>query len=458
MIYMTTSVKNIIIGFGKAGKTLAGYLGSQGEETILIEKSKAMYGGTCINVGCIPTKKLATKAARKQYSTEEASTYYAKSVQEKKALISALNQANYNKVDSVEKTTIIDGTARFVDDHTVAVETAEGEKLFKAERIFINTGATPFVPPVEGLTIGGNIHTSETIMDVEEYPESLVIIGSGFIGLEFAATYAQFGTKVTVVDVFDTFLPREDDDVSSAVKEQLESLGISFHLGIQLKNVHQEDGKVIIQAVTGEGTPLAFTTDAVLVGTGRRANIQGLDLDKAGVAVSERGTIQVNEFLQTNVPHIFAMGDVNGGPQFTFVSLDDFRIVKRFLAGDTSYSTKHRAKFPTATFINPPLASVGLNEKQAKEAGIEVKVAKLPAMAIPKAKIIGNQVGFYKVLVDASNNQIVGATLFAEEAHEVINIIATAMNANLPYTVLRDQIFTHPTMAEALNDVFGMIQ
>ncbi len=209
-------------------------------------------------------------------------------------------------------------------------------------------------------------------MDVEEYPENLVIIGSGFIGLEFAATYAQFGTKVTVVDVFDTFLPREDDDVSSAVKEQLESLGISFNLGIQLKNVHQEDGKVIIQAVTGEGTPLAFTTDAVLVATGRRANIQGLDLDKAGVAVSERGTIQVNEFLQTNVPHIFAMGDVNGGPQFTFVSLDDFRIVKRFLAGDTTYSTKQRAKFPTATFINPPLASVGLNEKQAKEAGIEV--------------------------------------------------------------------------------------
>ena len=455
---MTTTVKNIIIGFGKAGKTLAGYLGSIGEDTILIEKSKEMYGGTCINVGCIPSKKLATKALRKQYSNEDASNYYTKSVQEKKALIAALNTANYNKVDSVEKTQIIDGTARFVDDHTVAVDTAEGEKLFKADRIFINTGATPFVPPVEGLTIGGAIHTSETIMNLEEYPESLVIIGSGFIGLEFAATYAQFGTKVTVIDVTEAFLPREDEDVAQAVKEQLEALGVTFNLGVQLKAVHQEGGKAVVEATTGEGAPVAFTTDAVLVATGRRANVQGLDLDKAGVELTERGAIKVNEFLQTNVPHIFAMGDVNGGPQFTFVSLDDFRIVKRFLAGDTTYSTKQRAKFPTATFINPPLASVGLNEKQAKEAGIEVKVAKLPAMAIPKAKILGNQVGFYKVLVDTSTNQIVGATLFAEEAHEVINIIATAMNANLPYTVLRDQIYTHPTMAEALNDVFGLIK
>lgn len=455
---MTTTVKNIIIGFGKAGKTLAGYLGSIGEDTILIEKSKEMYGGTCINVGCIPSKKLATKALRKHYSNEDASSYYTKSVQEKKALIAALNTANYNKVDSVEKTQIIDGTARFVDDHTVAVDTAEGEKLFKADRIFINTGATPFVPPVEGLTIGGAIHTSETIMNLEEYPESLVIIGSGFIGLEFAATYVQFGTKVTVIDVTEAFLPREDEDVAQAVKEQLEALGVTFNLGVQLKAVHQEGGKAVVEATTGEGAPVAFTTDAVLVATGRRANVQGLDLDKSGVELTERGAIKVNEFLQTNVPHIFAMGDVNGGPQFTFVSLDDFRIVKRFLAGDTTYSTKQRAKFPTATFINPPLASVGLNEKQAKEAGIEVKVAKLPAMAIPKAKILGNQVGFYKVLVDASTNQIVGATLFAEEAHEVINIIATAMNANLPYTVLRDQIFTHPTMAEALNDVFGLIK
>ena len=455
---MTTTVKNIIIGFGKAGKTLAGYLGSIGEDTILIEKSKEMYGGTCINVGCIPSKKLATKALRKQYSNEDPSSYYTKSVQEKKALIAALNTANYNKVDSVEKTQIIDGTARFVDDHTVAVDTAEGEKIFKADRIFINTGATPFVPPVEGLTIGGAIHTSETIMNLEEYPESLVIIGSGFIGLEFAATYAQFGTKVTVIDVTEAFLPREDEDVAQAVKEQLEALGVTFNLGVQLKAVHQEGGKAVVEATTAEGAPIAFTADAVLVATGRRANVQGLDLDKAGVELTERGAIKVNEFLQTNVPHIFAMGDVNGGPQFTFVSLDDFRIVKRFLAGDTTYSTKQRAKFPIATFINPPLASVGLNEKQAKEAGIEVKVAKLPAMAIPKAKILGNQVGFYKVLVDASTNQIVGATLFAEEAHEVINIIATAMNANLPYTVLRDQIFTHPTMAEALNDVFGLIK
>ena len=438
---MSKNVKNIIIGFGKAGKTIAAYLGTQGEETVLIEKSPVMYGGTCINVGCIPTKKIATAAARKKYSQEDAASYYQKSIQEKKALIAALNQANY----------------RFVDEHTVAVDTANGVEEYVAERIFINTGGTPFIPPIEGLKVGGPIHTNETIMDLEEFPESVVIVGSGFIGLEFAATYAQFGSKVTVVDVFDAFIPREDDDVSAAVKERLEEMGVTFELGISVKKVETEDNKATVYYAKNDEEKV-LVADAVLVATGRKPNIQGLDLEKAGVELSERGAIKVNEFLQTNKPHIFALGDVNGGPQFTFISLDDFRIVKNFLAGNKEYSTKERSLIPTSTFISPTLSSVGLNEKAAQAAGIPVKVAKLPMAAVPKAKILGNQVGFYKVLVHEQTNEIVGATLFAEESHEVINIIATAIKAKLPYTALRDQIFTHPTMAEALNDVFGLIK
>ncbi len=416
---MSKNVKNIIIGFGKAGKTIAAYLGTQGEETVLIEKSPVMYGGTCINVGCIPTKKIATAAARKKYSQEDAASYYQKSIQEKKALIAALNQANYQKVNSAPNVTIVDGFGRFVDEHTVAVDTANGVEEYVAERIFINTGGTPFIPPIEGLKVGGPIHTNETIMDLEEFPESVVIVGSGFIGLEFAATYAQFGSKVTVVDVFDAFIPREDDDVSAAVKERLEEMGVTFELGISVKKVETEDNKATVYYAKNDEEKV-LVADAVLVATGRKPNIQGLDLEKAGVELSERGAIKVNEFLQTNKPHIFALGD--------------------------------------STFISPTLSSVGLNEKAAQAAGIPVKVAKLPMAAVPKAKILGNQVGFYKVLVHEQTNEIVGATLFAEESHEVINIIATAIKAKLPYTALRDQIFTHPTMAEALNDVFGLIK
>lgn len=453
---MSTNVKNIIIGFGKAGKTLAAFLGNQGEETVLIEKSPVMYGGTCINVGCIPSKKLATAAIRKGYNHDDNHDYYQQAVQEKKQLIAALNTANYKKVATAPNVTVVDGFGHFVDDHTVAVDTDYGVEHYHAKRIFINTGATPFLPPIKGLEVGGPIHTSETIMNLEELPESLVIVGSGFIGLEFASTYAQFGSKVTVVDVFDTFIPREDSDVADAVRERLEAMGVTFNLGIAINRIDAEGSQATVH-YTKDGVEGSLTADAVLVATGRRAAIKGLDLDKAGVEVSDRGTVPVNEYLQTNKPHIFALGDVNGGPQFTFISLDDFRIVKNFLFGDKSYSTKERHLIPTATFINPILAEVGLNEKAAAAAGIPVKVAKLPMTAVPKAKILGNQTGFYKVLVHADTNEIVGATLFAEEAHEVINIIATAMRAHVPYTVLRDQIFTHPTMAEALNDVFGMI-
>lgn len=454
---MTKQVKNLVIGFGKAGKTLAAYLGNQGESTVLVEKSPKMYGGTCINVGCIPSKSLATAAMNKT-AHQESKTYYEKAVQKKKMLIQALNQANYDKVAHSPQVSVVDGVATFVDEHTVAVETASGRETYRAERIFINTGATPFIPKIDGLTLGKKVHTSETLMDVETLPESLAIIGSGFIGLEFASTYAQFGSKVTVIDAMDTFLPREDADVANAVQQQLEAMGITVTLGVAIQKVIENDQQVSIVYETKDGEHKTVVVDAVLVATGRKPNVAELQLERAGVLLDERGAIRVNEFLQTNHPHIFALGDVNGGPQFTFISLDDFRIVKRFLSGQSDYSTKQRAFITTATFINPPLASVGLNEKAAAAANIPVKVATLPMTAVPKAKILENSVGLYKVLVHAQTGQIVGATLFAPEAHEVINIIATAMKGNLPYTVLRDQIFTHPTMVEALNDVFGLIQ
>ena len=281
-------------------------------------------------------------------------------------------------------------------------------------------------------------------------------MGSGFIGLEFAATYAKFGTKVTIIDMGDKILPREDDDVANEVFESYKSLGVDFIFNAGLEKVDQDEKTVKIKySVNDQKQELA--TEALLVATGRKPNTDDLNLEKAGVEVSERGFINVNEHLQTNKDHIFAMGDVNGGPQFTYVSLDDYRIVKSYLDGKGDYTRDDRQPIAFSAFLHPTFSKVGLSENDAIKAGYRVKVAKLPVTAIPKAKILGNQTGIYKAVVDADTDQILGVVLFGEESHEVINILVLAMIMKQPYTILANQIFTHPTMAEALNDLFGMI-
>ena len=454
---MNKKVKNIIIGFGKAGKTLANYLGNKGEKTILVEKSPNMYGGTCINVGCIPSKFLVTAADRRSYSQVSNEEYYQNAVINKKALIAKLNKANYDKVAMNSNVEVIDGLASFKDEHTVNIQMANGVEEVSAERIFINTGAKPFIPSVEGLEVGNRIHTSETLMNLEDFPKTLTILGSGFIGLEFAATYAKFGTKVTVIDKAEKLLAREDDDVANAVFESYKSLGVEFIFGADTKHVEQDENTVTLSyEVNGETGKIS--SDVLLVATGRTPNTKELHLENAGVEVSERGFVNVNEHLQTNKPHIFAMGDVNGGPQFTYISLDDYRIVKSYLDGNGAYTRNDRQPIAFSAFLHPTYSRVGLSEKEARQAGYNIKVATLPVTAIPKAKILGNQTGIYKAIVDADTNQILGTVLFGEESHEVINIVVTAMIAKQPYTALANQIFTHPTMAEALNDLFGLIK
>ena len=454
---MNKKVENIIIGFGKAGKTLANYLGNKGEKTILVEKSSNMYGGTCINVGCIPSKFLATAADRRGYSQVNDEEYYKNAVVNKKALIAKLNKANYDKVAMNSNVDVIDGLASFKDEHTVNIQTANGVEEVSADRIFINTGAKPFIPSVEGLEVGNRIHTSETLMNLEDFPKTLTILGSGFIGLEFAATYAKFGTKVTVIDKAEKLLAREDDDVANAVFESYKSLGVEFIFGADTKHVEQDENTVTLSyEVNGETGKIS--SDVLLVATGRTPNTKELHLENAGVEVSERGFVNVNEHLQTNKPHIFAMGDVNGGPQFTYISLDDYRIVKSYLDGSGAYIRNDRQPIAFSAFLHPTYSRVGLSEKEARQAGYNIKVATLPVTAIPKAKILGNQTGVYKAIIDADTNQILGTVLFGEESHEVINIVVTAMIAKQPYTALANQIFTHPTMAEALNDLFGLIK
>lgn len=444
-------VNNLIIGFGKAGKTLAGEFANQDESTILVEQSKKMYGGTCINVACIPTKKLKFLA----FEREELG--YSVAMNVKNDLIEKLNHANYNNVENLANTKVLDGTASFIDEHTVEVEAEQGSVRIQADRIFINTGARPFIPPVEGLELSNRILTSEELIALDHLPKELAIIGAGPIGLELASIYAQFGSEVTLLDRNDTILPQDDDDVREAVIEALEAQSIRFIHQANIEKVNESsEGVQIFYTVNGDIREIEATH--LLVATGRKANIEQLKLNNAGIETTDRQAIKVNEYLQTNHPHNFALGDVNGGPQQTYISLDDYRIVKDFLFGDKTYNTKLRANVPSTTFIEPPLSHVGLTEKQAKEQGYQTKVANLPVNGIPKAKILEQTNGLYKAIVDAETNQILGTTLVAPESHEVINIVATAMKAKADFSMLRDQIFTHPTMAEALNDLFKQIK
>lgn len=444
---------DIVIGFGKGGKTIAGALANAGHKVAVIEKSQKMYGGTCINVGCIPTKSLVHSAEIAAIGCEEKDAAYRTAMERKSALVEKLREKNYDKLADNPNITVIDGTASFVSSHEIQVQTAEELLLLEGARFYINTGAAPFVPPISGLAENPYVYTSETLLDLKERPARMVIIGGGYIGVEFASIYGDFGTKVTVVQDGSVFLPREDAEIAEAVLKTLESGNIQVLRSVQVQEIRREDGYAEVILKNGEET-IVLQAEAVLVATGRRPNTKELHLEKAGVEVDQRGGIITDETRTTTVAHIFAMGDVAGGLQFTYVSLDDYRIVRSKVLGDGSYTLRDRGAVPYSVFLNPPFSRVGMSEKEAKDAGYQVKIARLPAAAIPKAQVLGKPEGLLKAVIDKKTGMILGAHLFCEQSHELINLVKIAMDAKLHYTVLRDMIFTHPTMGEALNDLF----
>ena len=452
----------IIIGFGKAGKTLAGFLAGKGQNVALIEESDKMYGGTCINVGCIPSKSLVNSVERlenKDLSTfTERKDYYEKSVDKKEALITALRGKNYEMLASKENIDIYNGKGSFVSNKIVNIE-KNGENIqIEGEKIFINTGSETIIPNIKGLKESKNILTSKSLMELKELPRKLIIIGSGYIGLEFASTYAGFGSEVVIIDASDDILKREEKEAADRVKKILEAKGVKFYLNSKVEEIYDNENDSSIAISNGNGEIIQFNGDKILVAIGRKANTQGLELEKAGVQVDGRGNIIVNEKLETTTPNIWALGDVKGGLQFTYISLDDFRIIRDNVYGNGNRSLNDRNVVPYTTFLSTPLSRVGLSEKEAIEKGFDIKVGKIEAMAIPKGKIEGTSEGFLKVVVDAKTDKILGATLLCNTSHEMINIIALAMKGNLPYQIIRDMIFTHPTMSESLNDLFGSVK
>ncbi|WP_053986038.1 FAD-dependent oxidoreductase [Niameybacter massiliensis] len=452
----------VIIGFGKGGKTLAGFMAKQGKKVAVIEKSEQMYGGTCINIGCIPTKKLVHKAKVALYkglnSFEEKAAEYRQAIEEKHSLVEMLRTKNFNMLNDNPNIEIYNGAASFVSDSIIQVKTTEGMIELKGEKIFINTGATTIVPNIPGIHESNKIYTSTTIMEHTELPKHLVIVGGGYIGLEFASIYATFGSKVTVIESSDRIAMREDEDISEVVKEVLEKKGINFVLNSKVDAFENKEDEVVVNYTNKvSNEQMQLIGDAVLIATGRKPNTEELNLQAAGVEVNERGAVVVDSRLQTSAPHIWALGDVNGGPQFTYISLDDFRIVKDNLFGEGKRTVEDRKFTVYSVFIEPNLSRVGLSESEARAKGYDIKVAKLPVAAVPRARVINEIEGVMKAIVDAKTNKILGCTLLCAESSEMINIVSTAMELDQDYTFLRDHIFTHPTMSEALNELFGLI-
>lgn len=450
----------IIIGFGKGGKTLAQEFANRGSKVALIEKSTSMYGGTCINVGCIPTKSLVHNSQRTNSNNtwEEKSIYFKKAMEEKRALVTTLRGKNYEMLQSNENISVIDGFASFIDPHTINIDLADGSKeKVQAQKIIINTGSIENRPKIEGIDLHG-VHNSETLLDIDVLPKKLTIIGGGYIGLEFASMFASYGTEVTILEHNERLVKREDEDIASAVKAQLEKKGVKIIFEVDTKKIEREgENNIVTISHIKDSSIEKLSSDIVLVAVGRHPNTAGLNLEAAGVKTTERAAIDVNDTLQTSQPHIWALGDVVGKEQFTYISLDDSRIVLNQIVGDKSKTLKDRTAVPYSVFIDPPLSRVGINEDTAKKLGKNYVVATMPAMAIPRARLMNQMDGILKLIVDKDNGQILGSTLFCADSHEMINIVALAVKAGLRFEYLRDQIFTHPTMSESLNDLFKKI-
>jgi len=448
----------VIIGFGKGGKTLASEFAKNGKSVAVIEKSADMYGGTCINIACIPTKSLVHSADKRKYFKNSKAEFYAHAVNEKDELTSFLRNKNFHMLDEQEKIMVITGNASFLSDDKVQVKTLEEQFEVTADNFFINTGATPIIPTIDGLKEAKYIYNSTTLQEQGQLPEKLIIIGGGYIGLEFASMYANFGSEVTVVDGNKEFLPNEDRDIAAEVKKVLEAKNIKIIENSKVESVKNQDEGVVVTYKMNDNTTNEISSSALLLATGRKPNTEGLGLENTSVKVNDRGAVVVDDTLKTEVDNIWAIGDVNGGPQFTYISLDDFRIVKDQLFGDGIYTKKQRSNVPYSVFIDPVLSHVGMNEKTAKEKGIQYKLVSMSAAGIPRARIVGQTEGLLKALIDPKTNEILGCTLFCAESSEMINVVRVAIEAKLPYTFLRDTIFTHPTMSESLNDLFSKVE
>jgi pyruvate/2-oxoglutarate dehydrogenase complex dihydrolipoamide dehydrogenase (E3) component len=440
----------IIIGSGQAGNPLAFKLAANGKKVALIEKEH--LGGTCLNVGCTPTKTYVASARRMfdalngevlGVSIPKGTTLNLGKVKQRKdELIKKSVDGMAAGIEKNEHITLIKGIARFTDTHTVDVN---GEEL-SAEQLFINVGARPFIP--KGLK-GVKYLTNQSILELEHLPEHLIIIGGSYIGLEFGQMFRRFGSKVTIIEKADRIISREDEDVSREIQKVMEREGVEFRLIATCIGAREEkDGEILVSVNCENGAP-EIRGSHVLVAVGRTPNTDLLQLKAAGIKTDERGYIQVTDRLETNVTGVYALGDCNGKGAFTHTAYNDFEIIYENLFEQGNRKISDRI-LTYGLFVDPPLGRAGITLKEAKDQNLDVLVGYRDMKRISRAKEKGETDGFIRVIVDKKTDKILGATVLGVGGDEIISSILNVMYGGLPYTVIRDGVFPHPTVAELI--------
>ncbi len=458
---VATHYDAIVIGAGQAGGPLSTALARSGRKTALIER--VHVGGTCINEGCTPTKTMVASGrvaylARRgaDYGVETGPITVDMSIvrKRKRDIVESFRSGSERRIKSTEGLDLLMGEARFTAPHTLDVFLNDGEvRALSADSIFINVGDRPAKPA--GLE---HIPTldSTSIMELDIVPEHLLVLGGGYIGLEFGQMFRRFGSQVTIIQRGAQLLSREDDDVAGAVADILREDGVEVLLKTTLLHAEQlENGHIQLTVLTPQGERI-LTGSHILAAAGRVPNSDWLNVAAAGLEMDKRGYIVVNDRLETSVPGIYALGDVKGGPAFTHISYDDFRIIRTNLIEDGDASIKDRL-VPYTVFIDPQLGRVGLSETEARGQGRNIKVAKMPVSYVARALEVDEPRGFMKAVVDVDTGQILGCAVLGLEGGEIMSQLQIAMMGKLPYTVLRDAVFAHPTLAESLNNLFSML-
>lgn len=453
----------IVIGSGQAGGPLSTALAQAGWKTALIEQEH--IGGTCINEGCTPTKTMVA-SARVAYLARRAADYGVRTGpvsidmtvvrQRKRNIVESFRGSSQRRIENTKGVDLLMGQARFVGPKTLEVLLSNGEaRQLSAEKIFINTGARPALPDLPGIEEVPALN-STSIMELDTVPEHLLIVGGGYVGLEFGQMFRRFGSRVTIIQRGAHLLAREDDDVADAVADILREDGIEILLQTAPSRVlKQSDGQIqlTIQAPDGEHTLIG---SHLLIAAGRTPDTDALDLAATGLQSDKHGFLPTNERLETDVPGIYALGDVKGGPAFTHISYDDFRIIRTNLLQHGN-ATIHDRLVPYTVFIDPQLGRVGLSESEARAQGRSIRVAKMPMNYVARALETDEPRGLMKAIVESESGQILGCAILGIEGGEIMSALQLAMLGKLPYTTLRDAVFAHPTLAESLNNLFSTL-
>ena len=449
----------IVIGSGQGGTPLCQALATAGLQTALIEK--VHVGGTCINEGCTPTKTMVA-SGRVAYLARRGPDYgvhtgalriaMERVRKRKRDIVNLFRTGNESRIAKTKNLDLIYGEASFTGPKSIVVRTAKrGELQFTADRYFINAGCRPAVPDIPGLSKVPFL-TSTSIMELAKVPPHLVVIGGGYVGLEFAQLFRRLGSKVTVIQSAPQLLGHEDQDIAEAVAAILQEDGIQLYFNAKVEKIYRSRNRITAQfRVAGKSRKAEGTH--LLVATGRVPNSDTLNLPAAAIATDARGFIRANEKLETSAKDIFALGDIKGGPAFTHIAYDDFRILRANLIENGSATTTNRL-VPYTVFIDPQLGRIGLTEAEARAQNRAIRVAKMPMNYVARALEVDESRGFMKAIVDASTNQILGAAVLGFEGGEIMAQLQIAMMGKLPYTTLRDAVFAHPTLAESLNNLF----